>query len=123
MSSVAREPQPLYCVYRAGDLSVPCYRGVRTNPAQVGDFLSYADTGAAFQWWRAHLANGVSAWEDIETADALAARANYPYLAQLDLSRVDEKLPWARVGRPGHVTIWGPPTLLLQGLVAYIQVD
>jgi hypothetical protein len=119
----AQEPRPKYCVFAAGDLSTVCYRAVRQNPAQVGDFLSYADTNASFQWWRAHLANGVSCWEDIDTADALAAKGGFPYLAQLDLIQIDPKLPWARTGnRPGHVSIWALPALLLQGVVTYIQV-
>lgn len=114
--------QPWYSVYRAGELSTRVYRAVRTNPAQPGDFYSYADQGASFPWWRSHLANGISAWEDLDTADALAARGNFPFLAEIDLALVDNKLPWARVGRPGHVTIWGIPPLLLQGITSYIPV-
>lgn len=115
---------PWFSVYRAADLQTVCFRSVSANPAPLDDFISYAAAGRSFPWWRAILANGVSAWEDAEIAAGLAKDVlRHPYLAQIDLSQVDEKVPWARTGGRGHVTLWADPPLLLQGVVSYVQVD
>lgn len=116
----AREPQPLYCVYRAGDLSITCYRAVSQDPAPLADFLSFIDLSTSFIWWDLHRAAGISAWEKPEQAAALARRKGYPLLAQIDLSRADPELRWARTGARGHITMWGSPPHLLQAVVTYI---
>lgn len=116
--------QPWFSVYRAGDLQIVCYRSVSANPAPPEDLLSYAAMGKSYPWSNQILANGVSAWEDAEIARRLAKRVlRHPFLAQIDLAQVDERLPWARTGHRGHVTLWADPPLLLQGVVSYVQVD
>lgn len=114
------EPPPLYCLFRAGDLGITCYRAVQNDPPRPQDFLSFADLGTRFDWWLAHRAVGVSFWEDIETTAAFAQRRGHPFVAELDLARLDHRTPWARTGAQGHVTIWAPAALLLQGVVRLI---
>ena len=118
----AREPEPLYCVFRAGDRTVVCYRGVSNNPVQVGDFLTFADLGANFEWWEMHRAVGFSAWIEERKALALARRKSLPWLAVLDLAQADPKTPWAFTGGGGHVTIWAPPPFALPSVVSYVPV-
>lgn len=115
-------PAPLYVVYQAGDLSVVCFRAVTTNPAHPSDFLSHADLGTAFEWHMLARGVGVSAWENQEKAAALARRKGYPYLAQIDLAQADSRMPWARTGADGHVTIWAPGALILQAVVQYVDI-
>jgi|SRR5579862_912635 len=115
---------PWFSIYRAADLQTVCYRSVSANPAPPEDFFSHATRGRAYPWWKEILAIGVSAWEDREIAAALAKGVlRHPYLAEIDLAQVDERLPWARTGKRGHVTLWADPPLLLQGVVSYVQVD
>lgn len=114
-------PQPLYSVYRAGDRAIVCYRAVRTNPAQPVDFLSFSDVGQNFLWWDMHRAIGVSAWLDPGKAAAIGRRKGLPLVAELDLGRADERLPWAETGPPDHVTLWGPAAVLLQAVVRYVD--
>ena len=115
---------PWFSIFRAGDLQTVCYRSVSANPAPLEDFLSHAARGSSFPWWKEVMAIGVSAWEEREAAAALAKDVlRHPYLAQIDLTQVDARLPWARTGRHGHVTLWANPPLLLQGVVSYVQVD
>lgn len=114
------ESQPIYCVYRSGARSLVCHRVVQNNPAQVGDFLTFLDSGIKnFDWWDIARAVGVSAWEDAEKAMALARRKGAPWVATLDLARADPRTPWAFTGSPGHITIWAPPVILQPAVVDY----
>ena len=115
-------PQPLYSVYRAGDHAVRCYRAASANPAQPTDFLSHMQLAEHFEWWDLHRAAGVSAWLDPKKAAALARRKGLPVLAEIDLARGDSRIPWAQTGHPEHVTIWAPPAIVLQAVVAYADV-
>jgi hypothetical protein len=112
----------VFCVYRAGDRPIVCYRGVANNPAQVGDFLTFADLGANFEWWDVPRAVGFSAWDGERKARALARRKNLPWVAMLDLAAADPLTPWAYTGTPGHVTVWAPALIALPAVVNYIQV-
>lgn len=109
-------------MYRARLRAVTCHRVVAQNPAQVGDFLSFAEMGASFEWWDLHRAVGVSHWEDAETAAAVARGQGKDWLAVVDLSRADGRTPWAYVGRRSHITVWAPPPVLLAAVVDYVQV-
>src|SRR6266540_5953487 len=115
---MAADPKPLYSVYRAGDRPMVCYRGVSSNPAQPSDFLSFADSGANFEWWDLHRAIGLSAWNRPEKAVALARRKALPWVVELDLSRAHEKTPWAATGRSGHITIWAPGLALIPSAIS-----
>jgi hypothetical protein len=116
------QPEPLYCVYQAGDLACVCYRAVRQDPAQPSEFVSYADLGAVFEWYQLHRAVGVSCWVDLEKATALGRRKRYPLLAEIDLARAEPRMPWAYTGTEDHVTIWAPGALILQALVQYVDI-
>jgi hypothetical protein len=116
------EPSPLYCVYRAGDAPIVCYRSVRSNPADVGDFISNADAGANFLWTEMHRATGISCWLTLEKCRALAIKRGDPFVAELDLSRADPAMPWAQTGPKQHVTIWAPAAALLQAVVRYVDM-
>ena len=116
-----RNPKPLYSVFDSGTLSTICWRAVGQEPADPTDFLSHMQLGSNIDWWQLHRAVGVSAWEDREKAAALATRQRYPLLARLDLSLGDPRLPWARTGSPGHVTLWAPPALFLEYIAGYEQ--
>jgi len=116
------EPRPLYIVYRAGDHAVRCFRGVRNQPAQVADFLTFADLAPQVEWWDLPRAVGVSAWTAQEKAAAVAYNRGLPLLAEIDLSRADGRVSWAMTGKKGHVTIWAPALILIPAVVNYIVV-
>ena len=113
--------RPVYCLYRAGDWPIVCYRVVSQRPAQVGDFLSFADLGTTFEWWDFPRAVGVSCWTDLARAGALALKKGMAFVAELNLQHADPRLPWAQTGHRDHVTLWGPPPLLLQAVVTYVD--
>lgn len=116
---MAAEARPLYCVYRAGDRPVACYRGVSQNPAQIADFLTFADLDIRVDWWDMHRATGVSAWTDEEKARTIAHSKRLVWIARLDLGQADERTPWAFTGRRDHVTIWAPALVLIPAVVNY----
>lgn len=115
-------PEPLYSVYRASAWSIVCYRWVTQRPAGIGDFLSFSEAGTSFEWWDFPRAVGVSFWDDLEKAAALARRRDFPFLAELDLARMPGQTPWAFTGTPGHITVWAPPPLLVAAVVNYVEV-
>jgi alkylation response protein AidB-like acyl-CoA dehydrogenase len=123
VSSHFEEPKPLYCVYRVQARSIVCHRVVQNNPAQVGDFLTFLDTGIRnFDWWDIARAVGLSAWVDPEKAAALARRKGRRWIATVDLSRADPLTPWGFTGTSGHITIWAPAPILLPAVVDYTSV-
>jgi hypothetical protein len=118
----AAEPQPIYSVYRAGDVPIHCFRAVSANPAPPTDFLSHLQLAKSFDWWDIHRAAGVSAWLDPEKAVALARRRGLAVLAELDLSQTDGRLTWAQTGHEEHVTLWALPSVILQAVVGYADI-
>lgn len=111
---------PELVVYRAETDSIVCYRGVRNAPAQPGDFVSFAESRASYQWWNEILAIGVSAW-DTPRAAAAATRNRFPYIATLDLAVAHPEVKWAATRTYGHVTLWAPAPVLLDSVVGYTQ--
>ena len=106
----------LFTVYRAGDDPIVCYRATTNNPAQPGDFVPYAEMRGAYRWPDEIYAIGVSTFDTARAAVA-ATRARYPYVAKLDLATGNPDVKWARTRSHGHVTLWAPPSVLLDCVV------
>jgi hypothetical protein len=123
MATPLTEAPPHYCVYRAGQAPITCYRAVRQNPAQLVDFVSFAHLNTSIEWWDHYRAIGVSCFTEQDLAAAIfGPRKGFHFLAELDLSRGDPKMPWAQIGRSEHVTIWAPPPQVLQTVVRYVDI-
>lgn len=113
---------PVLSIYRAEADPIVCFRAVRNAPAQPGDFVPFAATGARYAWWDELLAFGLSAWDSPQAA-AAATRRRLPYVATLDLALGHPEIRWAATRTPGHVTLWAPAPALLQTVVSYAEIQ
>ena len=113
---MSREPAPLYLVFAGDALDGLLYRIVERCPPTLDDFRSYEVLGRPYNRRDFFKGIGVSMHLTRERAIAIAWHYNVGRgVAEVDLR--GSTIAWARTGGRGHVTVWAPPELLLQGVV------
>ena len=94
------------------DIDGPVYRVVQRCPAVLEDFLSYEVLGRRYDRRDFLRGSGISMTVSKDRAVEVARRFGLgTATATLDL-QVDGVV-WATSGRPGHITVWATPELLL----------
>ncbi|MDQ3857905.1 MAG: hypothetical protein M3327_05580 [Actinomycetota bacterium] len=89
------------------------YRLVRSDPPPLGDFVPPSPELAAQRRWPELLRPGLSHFLTREQAERVR-RHRVSRIARVDLAR-QRGIYVARTGRrPGHVTVWAQPALLLE---------
>ncbi len=110
------EPTPLFLVFDGSALDGLLYRIVERCPPTLDDFYSYEALGRPYDRRDFFKGIGVSMHTTAARAISIARRFHVGRgIAELDLR--DSVVAWARTGGRGHVTVWAPPELLLQGVV------
>jgi hypothetical protein len=111
----------------SGGATIPMlYRIVRSNPPTVEDFTSPMMLGKLPQRRERQYPGewaGLSTFDSFETARAMAQR--YPVLGRwIATLRLDSQRIVARqTFGPGHYTVWGLPSALLDAVVVLQSVD
>ena len=113
---VTRKTTPLFLVYAGTALGQHVYRAVRACPPRIDDFLSYAQLGQPHGPRNHFRATGISDYLDRAALRAQTLRFGLPEaVATLSIETPD--IVWTRSDGKSHVTIWAPPSLLLERVV------
>jgi hypothetical protein len=111
-----RGPAPLYLVFDGAALEGLLYRVVTRCPPVLDDFRSHEALGRPYN--RRHFFKGVGVSMHTTQSRAVAVARRFDLgraVATLELRTAP--IVWARTGASGHVTLWGPPELLLGAVV------
>ena len=107
---------PLALVYDGTTLDGLVFRATSGCPPTLADFRSHKSLGLPYPPALFIRATGISAYRTRAALERARRRFGLrPATVTLELRSAD--IAWAVSGRHGHLTIWAPPSLLLEKVI------